>query len=76
LKVVDTLKTLEEYLDALESRNEGKPDQVKEGMALYLDLWRKVIDRGLVDPRDEVDVAVEKVEKAGGLYEAAGEEKG
>jgi hypothetical protein len=65
------VKTLQEYLTELEGKNEGKPDQVKEGMLIYLELWRKVVDRGLVSPSDEIDVAVSKVERAGGLYKAA-----
>jgi len=65
------MKTLEEYLRELESKSEGKPDQVKEGIALYLELWRKVMNRGVVRPSDEIDAAVGKVEEAGGLYEAA-----
>jgi hypothetical protein len=46
---------------------------VKEGMEIYLELWRRAIDRGVVSSSDEIDVAVGKVEEAGGLYEAAEE---
>jgi hypothetical protein len=34
-------------------------------------LWRKAIEKGLVDPSDEMIVALEKVERAGGLRKVA-----
>ena len=43
---------------------------MKEGLELYLDLWRKVVANGVVLPEDDVEVALQKIEKKGGLYAA------
>jgi hypothetical protein len=40
---------------------------------MYIDLWRKALDRGVVVEDDGVDEALEKIEKVGGLYKAAGD---
>ena len=68
------VRTLEEYLQDLQARMQNRPDQVKEGMEIYVGLWRKAIDLGVVEPSDEIARALEKVESMGGLYKAAGEE--
>ena len=43
------------------------------GLDLYIDLWEKAMERGVIEGSDTVDEALAKVEEAGGLYEAAGE---
>jgi hypothetical protein len=37
-----------------------------------MELWDKVIENGTVSKDDEVAVALSKLDKAGGLYEASG----
>ncbi|MBI3859981.1 MAG: hypothetical protein HY296_07090 [Thaumarchaeota archaeon] len=64
-------KTVEKYLEDLEKVKKEKPDQVKEGLELYVDLWRKAIAAGVISSADEVDAALEKLEEKGGLYQAA-----
>lgn len=51
----------------------GRPDQVKEGLEIYISLWEKAVERGVVEETDGVDSALAKIEKVGGLYAAAGE---
>ena len=70
------MKDVRAYIDELERTKEGRPEQVKEGLEIYIDLWEKVIERGVVEETDGVDSALAKVEKEGGLYAAAGESSG
>ena len=63
-------KSLREYLKDLEGGREGKPEQVREGIETYLGLWHRAVDKGVADLGDDVAVALEKVERAGGLYRA------
>ena len=63
-------RTVSGYIEELERTKEGRPEQVKEGLELYLDLWRKVVANGVVLPEDDVEVALQKIEKKGGLYAA------
>jgi hypothetical protein len=55
---------------------EGRPEQVKQGLEIYIGLWEKAIERGVVDESDGVDAALAKIEEKGGLYSAAGESEG
>lgn len=64
-------KTLEAYLNELEKSKEGRPEQVKNGLEAYVELWKKAIGKGLVSPDETVESALAKVEDAGGLYQAA-----
>jgi hypothetical protein len=66
-------RNVQGYLKELEKTKEGRPDQVREGLEIYIDLWRKAIERGVVGESDLVDDALDKLEKRGGLYKAAGE---
>lgn len=61
-------KVIAEYLEELERNKDGKPDQVRDGIEIYLDLWRKALERGAVLPSDEISAALAKVEEKGGLY--------
>jgi len=63
-------KKVAEYLEELKRNKDGKPDQVRDGIEIYLDLWRKALEKGVVLPSDEIGAALEKVEKKGGLYTA------
>jgi hypothetical protein len=66
-------KNVRAYVDDLKRSKEGRSEQVKEGLEIYVELWEKAIERGVVDETDGVDEALEKIDKIGGLYSAAGE---
>lgn len=63
---------LKEYLDQLRETRKGKPPQIREALDIYVELWDRVIKKGVVSEEDEVSEALSKLDKAGGLYEAAG----
>ena len=62
-----------DYLAELAKSKGDRSEQVQEGLSMYIDLWKKAIERGVVDEGDGVDEALEKIEKVGGLYKAAGD---
>ena len=64
--------TVRGYLEQLEKTKAGKDGPVKEGLETFIGLWEKAIENRVVSYADSVDVALEKLEKAGGLYGAAG----
>jgi hypothetical protein len=64
-------KRLSEYLAELERNKDEKPDQVREGIEIYLELWKKAVGNGVVLPSDDIGAALAKVEGKGGLYKAA-----
>jgi hypothetical protein len=70
------MKDVRSYIDELERTKDGRPEQVKDGLEIYIDLWEKAIERGVVEETDGVDMALTKIEKEGGLYAAAGESGG
>jgi hypothetical protein len=63
---------VKEYLEQLKETRKGKPPQIKEALDIYVEMWDKVIESGTVSKDDEVALALSKIDKAGGLYEAAG----
>ena len=65
------VRDVRSYLEELERNKEGKGDQVKEGIEIYVGLWKKAIARGVVSEADGVDAALAKIEEKGGLYKAA-----
>jgi hypothetical protein len=65
------VSSVEEYLDALELTRQSRPDQVKEALEIYVGLWKSAIAKGVIDPTDDVETALAKLEKNGGLYKAA-----
>ncbi|GEM_PF-1245532 len=67
------VKNVRAYVDELERSKEGRTEQVKEGLEIYIELWEKAIERGAIDETDAVDKALEKIDELGGLYSAAGE---
>ena len=60
-----------EYLDQLKKTKKGKPQQIREALDIYIELWEKVIEKGTVAEGDDIDVALSKIDEAGGLYQAA-----
>ena len=66
-------RTVQDYIGELERTKEGRPEQVKEGLEIYVELWKKAIRNGVVSTEDDVEEALEKIEEGGGLYAAAGE---
>jgi hypothetical protein len=69
------VKDVRTYIDELERTKEGRPEQVREGLEMYIELWEKAIERGVVAESDGVEVALAKIEETGGLYVAAGESR-
>jgi hypothetical protein len=63
---------VKEYLEQLKETRKGKPPQIRDALDIYMELWEKVVKNGTVSMEDEVALALAKVDKAGGLYEAAG----
>jgi hypothetical protein len=61
---------VKEYVSELEKTKEGRPEQVKEGLEIYLELWRKAIRKGVISEGDTVNEALAKLEEQGGLYKA------
>jgi hypothetical protein len=61
-----------QYLDQLKETKKGKPPQIRDALDIYVEMWDKVIKNGTVSEDDEVALALSKIDKAGGLYEAAG----
>lgn len=65
------VKSVESYLKELRDSKKEKPQQVKDGIEIYIDLWEKAIKRGIVSPDDDVESALQKIDASGGLYKAA-----
>ena len=63
---------VKDYLEQLKETKKGKPSQIRDALEIYMELWDKVIENGTVSEDDEVGEALSKLDKAGGLYEAAG----
>ena len=67
------LKTVRVYLLELEKTKVGRSEQVREGLEIYVGLWRKALEKGAVSEADSVDDALAKIDRKGGLYKAAEE---
>lgn len=67
------MKDVRDYLKELEETKGERSDQVREGLEIYIDLWRRAIVNGVVAESDPVDRALAKIDEKGGLYKAAGE---
>ncbi|HUI86377.1 MAG TPA: hypothetical protein VLY21_04395 [Nitrososphaerales archaeon] len=65
-------RTVQEYIEELDRSKKEKPDQVKEALEIYLDLWKSALKKGVVSPTDSISDALTKIEAKGGLYESAG----
>jgi hypothetical protein len=70
---VTKTRDVKSYLTELGKNTEGRSDQVKEGLEIYVGLWKKAIERGVVDEADPVDAALVKIERDGGMYKESGE---
>jgi len=64
-------KNVTEYLEELEKNKDDKPDQVRDGIEIYLGLWRRALEKGMVQPSDEISDALSTIEEKGGLYKVA-----
>jgi hypothetical protein len=62
------VESVETYLQKLERSKEGKPEQIRDAIDIYLGLWRNAIEKGVISAKDDVESALEKIESAGGLY--------
>lgn len=65
------VKSVESYLKELRDSKKEKPQQVKDGIEIYIELWEKTIKKGIVSPDDDVESALQKIDASGGLYKAA-----
>jgi hypothetical protein len=59
------------YLKELRQTKKEKPDQIREALEIYIQLWESVIQKGLIRPEDTIDEALKKIDANGGLYHAA-----
>lgn len=64
-------KTVREYLKALRETKKGKPTQIKDALDIYIELWERMMEKGIIAEGDSVEAALSKIDGAGGLYEAA-----
>jgi hypothetical protein len=61
------------YLRELKQTRKDKPAQVREALDIYISLWEKALEQGLVRPDEEVGEALKRVGESGGLYRASGD---
>ena len=59
------------YLKELRQTKKEKPDQIREALEIYIQLWESVIGKGLIRSEDTIDEALKKIDANGGLYHAA-----
>ncbi len=67
------VRNVGDYLAELERSKKDRNDQVREGLEIYIDLWKRAIGRGVIEEGDNVDEALAKMDRVGGLYKAAGD---
>lgn len=65
------VRTVGEYLRELEKAKKDKPDQILDALEIYLELWKRALEKGTVKETDPIAEALAKVEQNGGLYKAA-----
>jgi hypothetical protein len=65
------VKSVDSYLRELKDSKKEKPQQIKDAIEIYIDLWEKVIKKGIVGGDDDVESALIKIDASGGLYKAA-----
>jgi hypothetical protein len=66
-------RNVRDYIEELEQSKKDREEQVREGLEIYIGLWKKAIERGVVAPSDDVESALEKIEEKGGLCKVAEE---
>ncbi|MDA4117857.1 MAG: hypothetical protein OK455_05880 [Thaumarchaeota archaeon] len=64
--------TVSEYLKQLKETKKGKPPQIRDALDIYIELWEKVVERKIISDDEEIEAALSKIDKAGGLYQASG----
>jgi len=69
-RVPSRSKSVEEYLEELAGVKRDKPSQIKEALQIYIDLWKKTIEKGIIQPSDDIETALVKIDAEGGLYVA------
>jgi hypothetical protein len=67
------VRSVDDYLEELERTKGERTEQVRAGLEIYIELWRKAIGKGVIRGSDGVDDALAKIDARGGLYEAAGD---
>jgi len=67
------VKNVKEYLKELGEAKRDKPAHIKEALQIYIDLWKKALERGIIQQTDDIDAALSKIDAQGGLYRAAEE---
>jgi hypothetical protein len=65
------VRKVSEYIAELEKTLAGRTEQVREGLEIYIELWKKAVDNGVISMDDGVEFALSKIEAKGGLYRAA-----
>ncbi len=69
--MTEGVRTVHDYLRELRETRKGKPGQVQDALDIYVDLWKRVVEKQIVAESDDIDTALSKIDKAGGLYKAA-----
>jgi hypothetical protein len=67
------VRNVKDYLKELNEAKKEKPNQVKEAIDIYIGLWRRTLEKGIVEPTDDIDTALSKIDEKGGLYQASEE---
>ncbi len=65
------LRNVRDYLEELEKNKKDRPEQIKDAIDIYIDLWKKALEKGVVEPSDGIDEALSKIDRKGGLYKSA-----
>jgi len=66
-----TKMIVRDYINQLKQTKKDKPEQIRDALEIYMELWENVIKNGTVSEEDPVEDALSKIDKAGGLYRAA-----
>ncbi len=59
------------YLEELEKNKAERPEQIRDAIDIYIELWKKALEKGLVKSSDDIGDALAKIDEKGGLYKAA-----
>ncbi|HZW85588.1 MAG TPA: hypothetical protein VFE91_06800 [Nitrososphaerales archaeon] len=65
------MRSVKEYIEELEKTKSERTGVVLDGLEIYIDLWKRVLQNGTITDSQDVDEALEKIEEKGGLYKAA-----
>ena len=65
------VKTVDEYIRDLVKSKKGKPKQISEALEIYLEMWQKAVEKGVVKLTDDIGAALAKVDESGGLYKVS-----